>query len=89
MNKSGKGAQYLFDGNTGLIYPDFIGKNPEARIIADAKYKPSENIGDRDYLQLLAYMFRFDSKQGFFIYPESGEKRRNRAAYEPRRNIRA
>ena len=73
MNKSGKGAQYLFDGNTGLIYPDFIGKNPEARIIADAKYKPSENIGDRDYLQLLAYMFRFDSKQGFFIYPESGE----------------
>ena len=75
MNKSGKGAQYLFDGSTGLIYPDFIGKNPGARIIADAKYKPSDNIGDRDYLQLLAYMFRFDSRQGFFIYPENGESK--------------
>lgn len=72
-NKEGKGAQRLFDQNTGLIYPDFIGRNPVSRMIADAKYKPMENIGNRDYLQLLAYMFRFDSKRGFYLYPETEE----------------
>lgn len=30
MNKGGKGAQRLFDGNIGLIYPDFISRNHEA-----------------------------------------------------------
>lgn len=71
MNKGGKGAQRLFEGNTGLIYPDFISRDNEARIIADAKYKPIENIGNRDYLQVLAYMFRFDAKVGFYLYPEA------------------
>ncbi|MDO5033430.1 MAG: hypothetical protein Q4D97_01160 [Eubacteriales bacterium] len=70
MNKGGKGAQRLFDGHIGLIYPDFISKNSEARIIADAKYKPMENISNRDYLQVLAYMFRFDAKAGYYLYPE-------------------
>lgn len=40
------------------------------RIIADAKYKPIDNIGNRDYLQLLAYMFRFEAKVGYYFYPE-------------------
>ena len=71
MNKGGKGAQRLFDGNIGLIYPDFISRNNETRIIADAKYKPIDNIGNRDYLQLLAYMFRFDAKIGYYLYPET------------------
>lgn len=71
MNKGGKGAQRLFDGNVGLIYPDFISRNSQPRIIADAKYKPLDNIGNRDYLQLLAYMFRFDAKTGYYIYPEA------------------
>ena len=69
MNKGGKGAQKLFD-NAGLIYPDFISRSSEKRIIADAKYKPLDNIAGRDYLQLLAYMFRFDAKTGYYIYPE-------------------
>jgi 5-methylcytosine-specific restriction endonuclease McrBC regulatory subunit McrC len=69
MNKTGKGAQWLFSGN-GLIYPDFIGKNSKNRIIADAKYKPEDNIGNKDYLQVLAYMFRFDAKRGYYLYPE-------------------
>ena len=74
MNKGEIGAQRLFNGNrTGLIYPDFIGKDTKARIIADAKYKPTNNIGNKDYLQLLAYMFRFDSKKGFYLYPEAGD----------------
>jgi len=71
MNKSGKNAQYLFAGGKGRIYPDFISKNSVNRIIADAKYKPVDNIGNKDYLQVLAYMFRFDAKKGYYIYPET------------------
>lgn len=71
MNKNGNGAQRLFAGNVGLIYPDFISKNTDVRIIADAKYKPMDNIGGHDYLQVLAYMFRFDAKMGYYLYPES------------------
>lgn len=78
MNKGGQGAQRLFTDNNGvkqgLIYPDFISKNSNERIIADAKYKPIDNIGNKDYLQLLAYMFRFDARKGYYIYPKaSGE----------------
>lgn len=74
MNKSNIGAQRLFNGKkTGLIYPDFIGKDIKDRVIADAKYKPFNNIGNKDYLQLLAYMFRFNSKKGFYLYPEAGD----------------
>ena len=71
MNKGGKGAQRLFEGNIGLIYPDFISRDETQRVIADAKYKPIENIGNRDYLQVLAYMFRFDAKSGYYLYPEA------------------
>lgn len=71
MNKGGQGAQRLFAGNIGLIYPDFISRNSNQRIIADAKYKPIDNIQGRDYLQVLAYMFRFDAKQGYYLYPDS------------------
>ena len=73
MNKGGKGAQWLFAKRTGLIYPDFISRNEEQRIIADAKYKPFDNIDNRDYLQVLAYMFRFDAKTGYYLYPEAEE----------------
>lgn len=71
MNKTGRGAQRLFDGGAGLIYPDFISRNDKVRIIADAKYKPVDNIGNKDYLQVLAYMFRFDAKIGYYLYPEA------------------
>ena len=71
-NKTGDGAQRLFAGGFGLIYPDFIGKENNERIIADAKYKPVNNISGKDYLQVLAYMFRFDAKSGYYLYPETG-----------------
>lgn len=74
MNKATKGSQRLFDHNRGLIYPDFISRDSEARVIADVKYKPIDNIGNKDYLQVLAYMFRFDAKKGFYFYPEMGEE---------------
>lgn len=70
-NKAGQGAQWIFEGNRGLIYPDFISHDYKARIIADAKYKPKGNIGNKDYLQVLAYMFRFDAIKGYFFYPEN------------------
>lgn len=76
-NKGGKGAQRLFGRESGrdigLIYPDFIGIDGEKKTIADAKYKPIQNIGNKDYLQLLAYMFRFDSEIGYYLYPDSEE----------------
>lgn len=71
MNKKGIGAQRLFAGNIGLIYPDFISRNVNNRIIADAKYKPDYNIKSSDYHQLLAYMFRFDAKKGFYLHPQT------------------
>lgn len=76
MNKGDEGAQKLFTGKAGKIgkiYPDFISRSNEPRIIADAKYKPIGNIGsgNRDYLQVLAYMFRFDAKNGYYLYPEA------------------
>lgn len=77
MNKGGNGAQRLFstnEGKVGLIYPDFISRSSENRIIADAKYKPIGNIGNKDYLQVLAYMFRFDSKKGYYLYPDNNEE---------------
>ena len=70
-NKSNFGAQQLFSDGKGLIYPDFISKSTDPRLIVDAKYKPIENIRGRDYLQVLAYMYRFDSSKGYYIYPDS------------------
>ncbi len=85
-NKDGWGAQRLFslkktnnlvqpkESKIGLIYPDFISKDSQNRIIADAKYKPAKNIGNADYFQVLAYMFRFDTKLGYYLYPYSGDE---------------
>lgn len=75
-NKSGKGRQYLFTESYESIYPDFIGRNISAPIIGDAKYKFSNTIGKNnlDYYQLITYMTRFNSKNGFFFYPESDGK---------------
>lgn len=69
-NRQKEGLHYLFDGKIGHIYPDFIGRNRQFRIIADAKYKNTSSIGNPDYFQVLAYMFRFDAKTGFYLYPE-------------------
>lgn len=73
MNKAKTEAQRLFN-NEGKIYPDFISKSDSPRVIADAKYKPVKNIKSKDYLQLLAYMYRFDAKQGYYFYPEINNK---------------
>lgn len=74
MNKGKKGVQHLFAGGKGRIYPDFISMNNSERIIADAKYKPIDNIRNQDYFQMLAYMMRFEAKTGIYFYPEQQER---------------
>lgn len=77
LNRAGQGREYLFTPaglgrHIGEIFPDFIGMDAGARAVADAKYKPVDNIRGRDYQQVLAYMFRFEASKGFLFYPESG-----------------
>ena len=81
MNKGhgDSGVQWLLHDSRrdkrdkGMIYPDFIGRDSKNRIIADAKYKPIGNIDSQDYQQVLSYMFRFDAKKGFYLYPETNQ----------------
>ena len=94
MNRARQDAQSLFAGKTkGVIFPDFISKDSQYRVIGDAKYKPAANIGNKDYLQVLAYMFRFDAKKGFYFYPSTDDIREQRlpvnegATYE--KNVKA
>ena len=64
--------------NVGRMVPDFISKKKcEKKIIADAKYKPKDNIGKKnmDYFQILSYMIRFESNIGVFLYPEAENER--------------
>ncbi|OAV76203.1 5-methylcytosine-specific restriction enzyme subunit McrC [Bacteroidales bacterium Barb7] len=70
-NKTGKDKEYLFENNEQKIYPDFI--NKDGKIIADAKYKHLEyrndEYGRNDYYQLITYMYRFNSLNGFLLFP--------------------
>jgi len=76
-NKTKEGKEYLFTDSTGSkkqeIYPDFISKNK--KIIADAKYKhleyKNEEYGREDYFQIITYMYRFQAKYGFLLFPHS------------------
>lgn len=73
MNSKNTGAQRLLstkNSMAGMIYPDFISIDSTKRVIADAKYKAVDNIANSDYLQLLAYMFRFEAKKGMYFYPD-------------------
>lgn len=72
-NRAKEGVQHLFNGENGPIYPDFISLDDSPRVIADAKYKRSEGVHGDDYLQILAYMYRFDSSLGLFLHPASCE----------------
>jgi len=78
-NRTGFGRQYLFNGSSGDIFPDFLlDIDPEfddvmtAGQVLDAKYR--NNALDSDvYKQMLSYMFRFDSKIGKLLYPVSSK----------------
>lgn len=75
-NKTGKHRHLLFE-NFQPIYPDFISKE-EPKSVGDAKYIPldrqqrySENSEKATsiYYKTIAYMYRFNSKNGFLIFP--------------------
>ncbi len=75
-NKTGKHRNLLFE-NFQPIYPDFISKE-EPKSVGDAKYIPldrqqsySENSEKTTsiYYKIIAYMYRFNSKNGFLIFP--------------------
>ena len=72
-NKTTIGKQKLFQGYLpgNTVYPDFISKGAEPRIVLDAKYKPAPNIKSDDYMQMLAYLLRFESQKAILVHPYS------------------
>lgn len=75
-NKTGKHRHLLFE-NFQSIYPDFISKE-DPKSVGDAKYIPldkqKELPGNSEratsiYYKTIAYMYRFNSKNGFLIFP--------------------
>ena len=80
-NNKRKNGYHLFENNHSKsfqsIYPDFISK-AEPKSVGDAKYIPldrqksySENSEKATsiYYKTIAYMYRFNSKYGFLIFP--------------------
>ena len=84
QNKLARGGDSLFVDGGCKIYPDFIKKVNEINktVIADAKYKRLDKNRDdyerMDYYQLLSYMYRYQSIQGYLIYPTTGEEKYKR-----------
>lgn len=75
-NTTNYGTQHLFEDGNDIVYPDFILRDGNPRIIADAKYKRAprfssgkSHINRNDRFQILAYMLRFDAPHGVFIHP--------------------
>lgn len=68
---------YLFANNVQQIIPDYLSRNNDPPIVADAKYIPldhSDSFSDRQkvtavYYKTIAYMYRFNSNKGLLIYP--------------------
>ena len=79
-NRTGANKQHLFakeeSDENRTIYPDFLwgltNNKYKADAVLDAKYKPLDDKGlcRDDANQMLAYMFRFDSKNGYLLYPQ-------------------
>ncbi|MDR1764276.1 MAG: McrC family protein, partial [Dysgonamonadaceae bacterium] len=78
-NKTGKYKHHLFE-NFQPIYPDFLSKETKNRMVGDAKYIPlrkqqeyAENSerATSIYYKTITYMYRFNSKNAFLIYPSN------------------
>lgn len=69
---------HLFEEGIQEIYPDFISNDKDKpKVIADAKYKRIDNSDYEkkkfDYYQIITYMYRFNSKSGYLLYPHEKE----------------
>ena len=73
INRKKLGGQKLFNNSRQVVYPDFLCR-VNKHVVADAKYKPTKNIKSEDYLQILAYMFRFEAQKGILFYPKMPDK---------------
>ncbi|MDR1786911.1 MAG: restriction endonuclease [Treponema sp.] len=89
-NKTREGGCYLFE-NFQRIYPDFISKSDNPKIVADAKYIPLS--GNREYeeeseraasiyYKTIMYMYRFSSHNGYLFYPYSGTEKKEPETYK-------
>jgi 5-methylcytosine-specific restriction enzyme subunit McrC len=78
-NKTKNNKHYLFETNKTkyqVIYPDFISNEKEKpKVIADAKYKQFDEVNKGDYYQIITYMYRFNSKNGYLLYPHKETKK--------------
>lgn len=75
-NKTGKHRHFLFE-DFQSIYPDFISKN-DPKKVGDAKYIPlgkqkgyteDSEKATSIYYKTIAYMYRFNSTNGFLLFP--------------------
>jgi 5-methylcytosine-specific restriction endonuclease McrBC regulatory subunit McrC len=73
-NKTGRGRMYLYQDNSGYIYPDFLRND----LVLDAKYKRLDKkndkgkrngIGREDRFQMISYLHVTQAKYGYFIFP--------------------
>jgi len=76
-NKTGKHRENLFD-DFQPIYPDFISKKDNPKIVGDAKYIPLDKQNRYDenseratsiYYKTITYMYRFNSNRGVLLFP--------------------
>lgn len=72
-NKKNRGGIYLFEGNSGIRFPDFYRDD----LVLDAKYKrlgsynKVSEVGRDDVHQLIAYMSALNVERGGFVSPLS------------------
>jgi 5-methylcytosine-specific restriction endonuclease McrBC regulatory subunit McrC len=80
-NKTGKNGINLFGNESQKIYPDFVSRAKDPKLVADAKYIPldsHESYSESDerlisiYYKTIAYMYRLNSKRGFLFFPHEG-----------------
>ncbi len=65
------GRQYLFENNSGEIYPDFYYHKNRKTLVLDAKYKQLDNDISRDDLyQIITYIHVLNTEKGVFVYPQ-------------------
>jgi len=85
-NKKETGRKYIFDDNSGVIYPDFYNKH----MVLDAKYKRLDSyervaqVANSDIYQVVTYMTSLHVEKGGFIAPL--EKPQDKVPTSPLKN---
>ena len=76
---------YLFEGNRGVAYPDFMWRRKEESeqnydVIMDAKYKrlsyangKLRSVSREDRMQMVSYLYATKAEGGVFLFPKSSQ----------------